>query len=121
MPLIQYATRGWARKAWEAWISWAMRSRLEPVKRVARMIKTYLEGILNAVVLGATNAASESINAKIQRVKHRACGFRNCDRFRNAIYFHFGGLDLYPATPSNPHDFLKTLIELPSIATRVPK
>jgi transposase len=27
-----------------------------------------------------------------------ACGYRNRDRFRNAIYFHLGGLDLYPST-----------------------
>jgi transposase len=45
----------------------------------------------------ATNAGAESINAKIQRVKRMACGFRNRERFRNAIYFHLGGLDLYPA------------------------
>ncbi|HEX9640883.1 MAG TPA: transposase [Candidatus Krumholzibacteria bacterium] len=55
-------------------------------------------GIINAIVLGATNAASESINAKIQRVKRMACGFRNRERFRNAIYFHLGGLDMDPLT-----------------------
>ena len=44
-----------------------------------------------------TNAGAESINAKIQAAKRRACGFRNRDRFRTAIYFHCGGLDLYPA------------------------
>jgi hypothetical protein len=33
----------------------------------------------------------------IQRIKQRACGFRNKERFRNAIYFQLGGLDLYPA------------------------
>jgi len=25
-----------------------------------------------------------------------ACGFRNIERFQNAIMFHFGELDLYP-------------------------
>jgi len=100
MCLWHYASRTWARKAWLAWISWAMRSRLEPVKRVARMIRDHLEGILNAIVLKATNAPSESTNAKVQRIKRMACGFRNRSRFRNAIYFHLGGLDLYPANPS---------------------
>ena len=33
-----------------------------------------------------------------QWIKRRACGFRNRERFRNALYFHLGGLDLYPAT-----------------------
>jgi len=27
-----------------------------------------------------------------------ACGFRNRDHYKLAIYFHCGGLDLYPAT-----------------------
>ena len=40
------------------------------------------------------NALSESINSKIQWVKRQACGYRN--RFRFAIYFHLGKLDLYP-------------------------
>jgi transposase len=102
MCLWHYASRGWARKAWKAWISWALRSRLEPMKRVARMVRSHLEGIINAIVLKATNAASESINARIQHVKRMACGFRNRERFRNAIYFHLGGLDLSPATHTRP-------------------
>ena len=79
-----------------------MRSRLEPVKRVARMVRDHLDGIVNAIVLGVTNAKAESINAKIQRVKRMACGFRNRERFRNAIYFHLGGLDLLPASHTKP-------------------
>ena len=42
-----------------------------------------------------TNARSEAINAKIQWIK-LGCGDRNRERFRNAIYFHLGGLDLCP-------------------------
>ncbi|MHB8154228.1 MAG: transposase [Bacillati bacterium] len=44
-----------------------------------------------------TNAASESVNSKIQWVKYQAHGFRNEVRFMRAILFHVGGLDLYPA------------------------
>lgn len=98
MCIWHYKSRGWARRAWEAWISWAMRSRLEPVKKVARMVRDHLEGILNAIVHQATNAGAESTNSRIQRVKRMACGFRSRERFRNAIYFHLGGLDLSPAT-----------------------
>jgi len=75
-----------------------MRSRLEPMKRVARTVQRHLGGIVNALVLKATNAASESMNAKIQRIKRRACGYRNRERSRTAIHFHLGGLDLLPAT-----------------------
>jgi transposase len=97
MELWRYRRRAWARKAWLRWYSWAIRSRLEPIKKVARMIKRHLEGILTAVVLGVTNARAEGLNAKIQWIKATARGFRNRDRFRDAIYFHLGGLDLYPA------------------------
>jgi transposase len=96
MSLWHYRHRGWARKAWQRWYSWAIRSRLEPIRKVARMVRTHLEGILNAIVLGVTNARAEGINAKIQWLKFNARGFRNRERFRNAIYFHLGGLDLYP-------------------------
>jgi len=98
MDLWHYASLGWAHRQWKAWIGWALRSRLEPVKRVGRMVREHLWGILNAVIQGATNAATESINSRIQWVKRVACGYRNRERFRNAIYFHLGGLDLYPAT-----------------------
>ena len=86
MTLWEYVSRGWA-----------TRSRLEPVKKVARMLKEHLWGILNAIVLKVNNAKSEGINFKIQKLKSRACGYRNRDRFRRMIYFHLGGLDLYPA------------------------
>jgi transposase len=42
------------------------------------------------------NGHAESIDARIQRIKARACGFRNRERFRAAIYLHCGGLDLRP-------------------------
>ena len=102
MCLWHFRSRAWARKAWSMWIGWALRSRLEPVMRVARMVREHLYGIVNAIVLRATNASSESDNAKIQRVKRMACGFRNRERFRNAIYFHLGGLDLLPGHHTKP-------------------
>jgi hypothetical protein len=33
---------------------------------------------------------------RIKMIKARSRGFRNKERFRNAIYFHLGGLDRYP-------------------------
>jgi len=96
MMLWDYASRAWAQKAWSRWYGWAIRSRLEPVKAVARMVKRHQAGIVNAVVLKATNAIAESINSRIQAVKRQACGFRNTERFQRAIYFHLGGLDLHP-------------------------
>jgi transposase len=102
MLLWKYVSRGWARRAWQQWLSWASRCRLQPVVKAARTIREHLVGIVNAVVLGVTNALSESINGKIQKIKARACGYRNRERFKAAIMFHLGGLDLYPA-PSPAH------------------
>ena len=39
MGLWNYRSRGWAERMWNRWYGWAIRSRLEPVKTVARMIK----------------------------------------------------------------------------------
>lgn len=86
-----------ARRLWRRWHAWAIRSRLEPIKKVARMIQRHLAGILNAVVKRVSNARAESFNSLIQKIKRQACGFRNRERFRLAIYFHLGGLDLYPS------------------------
>ena len=60
------------------------------------MTKRHLQGIINAVVLQATNARAESINHRIQRVKRRACGLSNTERFQRAIYFRLAALDLRP-------------------------
>ena len=97
MSLWNYTSRAWAEKGWKRWLSWAVRSRLEPVKKVAGTIREHLWGILNAVVLKADNGGAESLNSRIKMIKVRSRGFRNKERFRNAIYFHLGGLDLYPA------------------------
>jgi transposase len=97
MSLWHYVSRGWAERAWKGWLRWAAHSRQEPIRKVVAMIREHLWGILNAIVLRVHNAGAESINSRIQLVKYRARGFRNMRRFINAIYFHLGGLDLYPA------------------------
>ncbi len=96
MSLWHYVSKTWARKAWEQWLSWAVRSRLEPMKKVAKTIKEHLWGILNAIVLKVSNGPAEGLNSRIKMIKVRSRGFRNKERFANAIYFHLGGLDLYP-------------------------
>lgn len=96
MTLWGYVSRTWAEKGWKRWLAWATRCRLEPVKKVAQTIRKHLWGIINAIILDANNGGAESINGRIKLIKVRSRGFRNKDRFRNAIYFHLGDLDLYP-------------------------
>jgi hypothetical protein len=76
------------------WYGWAMRSRLRPVKRVSRMIEKHWQGVLNAATRNGTNALSEGLNSKLQRIRRKACSYRNRQRLRHAIYFDLGGLDL---------------------------
>lgn len=96
MTLWDYVSRTWAEKRWRQWYAWAIRSRLEPIKKVAKLIKKHLWGIINAILLKANNAGAESINSRIKAIKIRCRGFRNKARYINAIYFHLGELDLYP-------------------------
>jgi transposase len=58
-----------ARQHWRAWHSWAIRSGLEPVIDVARMIKAHLENVLTYCEHRITNATIEGLNSKIQTVK----------------------------------------------------
>ena len=92
--LLDFVYEAVAQKRWKELLGWMNRSRLEPIIKVAKMIKSYLWGILNAIRMKTTNAELESMNSGIQRIKRMACGFRNRELFRMAILFHFGGLDL---------------------------
>jgi transposase len=78
------------------WYGWAVRSRLEPVKKVAATLKRHLDGVLRFVKHPITNGVAEGLNSKIMSIKRKAGGFRNPANFTTAIYFHCGGLDLYP-------------------------
>lgn len=95
--LWDYKYMGVAEKAWKRLLYWMSHSRLKPIIKVNKMIRRYLWGILNAIRLKVNNSMLEAKNARIQRIKKIACGFRNRKRFKNAILFHLGGLDLMPA------------------------
>ena len=53
-----------------------MRSRLEPMKAFARMVKAHLPGILAWTRLRISNGALEGMNNKVKVIAHRAYGFR---------------------------------------------
>jgi transposase len=96
MWLWTYVHPGTARRHFVWWYRWATHSRLPPMIEKAKMLASRLPNILTYMKHHITNAASESINAKIQWVKYTARGFRNFDNFVTAIYFHCGGLELAP-------------------------
>jgi transposase len=72
--LWHYRRQGWAELFWKQWYFWATHSRLEPVKKVARMIHNHLENVLTYFGHRITNAVSEGLNSKIQTVKKTPTG-----------------------------------------------
>jgi len=97
------------RKYFKRWYFWATHSRLQPIKKAAKTLKTHIDNIVTYARHRITNALAEGINTKIEKIKRMACGFRNRDHYRTAIYFHCGGLDLFPQPPNQPSRFHKAL------------
>lgn len=66
-----------APKHLDAWLAWASRSRLEPFVKLARTIRRYQAGILNAIRLGLDNGRLEGLNSRIRLISHRSFGFHS--------------------------------------------
>lgn len=95
-----YVYAKWAERYFKAWYFWATHSRLSPIIAAAKTLKRHLANIMTYFTHRITNATSEGINSKIQTIKLMACGYRNREHYKTAIYFHCGGLDLYPRAES---------------------
>lgn len=96
-----HLSRGDAEEYFGQWYSWAIRSRLEPIKKKARMLKRHLPELLNWCEHHITNAVSEGINSRIQSIKSAARGFRYFENYRTRILFFCGKLDLSPFNASH--------------------
>lgn len=94
--LWRYQSLTWATKFWKRWYFWATHSRLTPMIEAAKLIARHLPNVLTYFTHRITNAVAEGLNSKIATVQKRACGYRNPDHFKIAIYFHCGGLNLFP-------------------------
>ena len=94
-----YQRRGWAAKHFKRWYFWATHSRLKPIIDAAKTLKRHEAGLLSYFAHPITNAGAEGLNSRIQAIRVSARGYRNREHFKTAIYFHLGGLQLYPATP----------------------
>ena len=57
-----------------------MKYRLDLIKNMAETFRNHLWGILNVIILKASNAPAESINSCIKTVKVRSRGFWNNQR-----------------------------------------
>jgi transposase len=79
------------------WYVLAMQSKLESVKKVARTFKDHLAGIVSIFKHGFCNALAEGVNSRIQLLMQKSCGYRNRQRLKTDILFHYGGLNMAPS------------------------
>lgn len=86
-----------AKLYWEKWYFWATHSQLPPIIKAAKTIYRHIDNVMTYFTHRITNAVAEGVNNKIQTIKKRAYGFSNREHFKTAIYFHCGGLALYPS------------------------
>jgi hypothetical protein len=56
--------------------------------------------LLEAVVIDRPNGASESMHARIQRIKRLVLGYRNRERLRDVINLRLAGVELRPGPVS---------------------
>ena len=94
---------GFAESHFERWYARAIRCRLKPVKRAARMLRKHLHGLLAYFRYWITNAAVEGLNSKIQAIKSAARGFQNFENYRKRFLAFCGpAVDATENRPLNP-------------------
>ncbi len=81
----------------ERWCRGAIRSRLAPLKKFVRMIRTHWEGILAWHRTRVSNGLLEGTNSLIQAAKRKARGYRSKEKMITIIYLIAGRLPL-PST-----------------------
>lgn len=98
-----YTTSWWGGAYLDAWIKRAMRSRLEPMKKVARMLRKHEGLLLNWFEAKGevSNGAVEGLNNKIRVVTRRSYGFRTFKAMELALYHTLGRLP----EPEDTHKF----------------
>ena len=87
-------SRPWGELFLDRWLGWAKRSRLEPMKALARTIERHRDGILAWFDSRIANGIIEGINSLVQAVKARARGYRTVRCLANMTYLIAGRLDL---------------------------
>jgi len=95
-----YKSAGWAARFLDAWCKRTMRSRIDPMKKIARMLRAHRGLILNwfrakeEIALGAV----EGLNNKAKVTTKKAYGFKSFDVVKVALYHTLGKLPEPKAT-----------------------
>ncbi|MBU4176520.1 MAG: transposase, partial [Proteobacteria bacterium] len=93
----------WAGKFLDDWCRRTMRSRLKPMKKIAKMLRVHREHLLNwfrcrdRIALGAV----EGFNNKVKVTTRKSYGFRSFDMLKIALYHAVGKLP----EPESTHKF----------------
>lgn len=82
------------------WCTNVCRSKVEPMKAVARLIRSHLEGIIAWAQTRATHGFLEALNGLFQAAKRKARGYGRFSTIRTVIFLIAGQLDF---SKINPH------------------
>ena len=88
-----------ARDMLKHWCTCVMRSKVEPMKEVAAMVRRHLEGIVAWAQTRQTNGFLEALNGLFQSAKRRARGFTRFTTIRTVIFLIAGKLDFAVINP----------------------
>jgi len=90
------------RQMLQRWCTCAMRSKIEPMKEVAALVRRHLEGIVAWAQTRQTNGFLEALNGLFQAAKRRARGFTRLDTIKTVIFLIAGKLDFHAINPHAP-------------------
>jgi len=90
----EYRRAGWAKQFLEKWCTRVMRSKLEPMKEVARTLRAHEPLILNWFRAKGTMSSGvvEGFNYNVKLTMRKAYGFRTYEATEMALYHRLGNL-----------------------------
>jgi transposase len=90
----EYRSPYWAACFLAEWCSRVMRSRIEPLKKVARTLESHCELILNWFIAKGTISAGmvEGLNYNVKLILKKSYGFRTEEAVKTALYHRLGAL-----------------------------
>ena len=97
-PAAQAGQRG-PTNAFSQWCTNVMRSKVEPMKSVAKIIRRHIDGIVAWVRTRHTNGFLETINGLFQAAKRKARGYTRLGTARTVIFLLAGKLDFRCINP----------------------
>lgn len=100
----EYSSPTWAGKFLDQWCARAMRSKLEPMKKMARTLRDKRDLILNWFRADGRISAGivEGLNNKLKLITRKSYGFRTQEAYEIALYHNLGALPEREFT----HEFL---------------